>query len=271
VFAFLFSGSVWARPSGVAVKPGMVIWCLLAGVLAAGCTAPKATQTQPQTQVAQVSIAPPARPDFQEMLSITGIDLQVPQRGKAILVNIPSFELIAFEDGEPVLRSRVIVGRPAAGDMTPEMDTITSVVRFRPSWRPTPMMIRSGKYEDKIVRPGPRNPLGLLAIRLEPGMLIYLHGTNRPELFDREDRALSAGCVRVERWDELAAWVLGDTVDAVHGWANGRRTFDMETSGIPVLMRYFTVFPDADGNLQRYVDVYGLQPEPIVEAQSAIY
>ena len=30
--------------------------------------------------------------------------------------------------------------------------------------------------------------LGLLAIRLEPGMLIYLHGTNRPELFEKDAR-----------------------------------------------------------------------------------
>ena len=98
--------------------------------------------------------------------------------------------------------------------------------------------------------------LGLLAIRLEPGMLIYLHGTNRPELFDKQARALSGGCVRVERWDEVAAWVLDVDVDEVHRLANGDRTFDMETSGVPVMMRYFTEFPDAQGELQAYNDVY---------------
>lgn len=184
-----------------------------------------------------------------------GAHAGVPLKGKAIVVNIPSFELIAFEDGKPVLRSRVIIGKAATP--TPEMETETSVVRFRPTWRPTPTMVRSGKYKDRRWPAGPRNPLGLLAIRLEPGMLIYLHGTNKPQLFERDARALSHGCVRVERWDEVAAWVLGVDLDTVHGHANGRRTFDMETGGIPVLVRYMTKFPDAEGVMQEYPDIYG--------------
>ena len=179
----------------------------------------------------------------------------VPAQGKAILVNIPSFELIAFEDGLPVMRSRVIVGKPRT--QTPVMETETSVVRFRPTWTPTPRMIASGKYTPGTRPPGPRNPLGFLAIRLEPGMLIYLHGTNKPQLYDREMRALSHGCVRVERWDEVAAWVLDMAVEDVQSRAHGRRTFDMATSGIPVIMSYETWFPDENGFMREWPDVYG--------------
>ena len=178
----------------------------------------------------------------------------VPSRGKAILVNIPSFELIAFEDGRPVLRSRVIVGKPRTP--TPIMETETSVVRFRPTWTPTPSMIASGKYTPGTRPPGKRNPLGFLAIRLEPGMLIYLHGTNKPQLYDRERRALSHGCVRVERWDEVAAWVLGIPVEEVESHAYGRRTFDMDTGGVPVIVTYETWFPDANGIMRDWPDVY---------------
>lgn len=178
----------------------------------------------------------------------------VPQLGKAILVNIPSFELIAFEDGEPVLRSRVIVGKPATP--TPVMRTETSVVRFRPTWTPTPDMIRSGKYRPGTRPPGKRNPLGFLAIRLEPGMLVYLHGTNKPQLFDKEHRALSHGCVRVEKWDEVAAWVLDATVDEVHDHAFGRRTFDMSTDGIPVILSYQLRFPGPYGQVRDWSDIY---------------
>ncbi|MEM9059939.1 MAG: L,D-transpeptidase family protein [Pseudomonadota bacterium] len=186
----------------------------------------------------------------------------VPRHGKAILVNIPSFELIAFENGQPVLRSRVIVGKPSTP--TPIMLTETSVVRFRPTWTPTPRMIRSGKYRPGTRPPGKRNPLGFLAIRLAPGMLIYLHGTNKPQLYDRDKRALSHGCVRVEKWDEVAAWVLGTSVDDVHAHAYGRRTFDAQTDGIPVIMSYQLRFPDTNGVIRNWDDVYRRGTETVL-------
>ena len=196
----------------------------------------------------------------------------VPRRGKAILVNIPSYELIAFEDGKPVLRSRVIVG--SRKNRTPVMRTETSVVRFRPTWTPTPDMIRNEGIRPGTRPAGRRNPLGLLAIRLEPGMLIYLHGTNKPRLFNRERRALSHGCVRVEKWDEVAAWVLNASVEEVHKHAKGRRTFDMDTNFVPVILGYFTQFPDAEGNWQTYADVYRRghdgPPPPVVVEERAI-
>ncbi len=257
-----------SRPRSRPRRAGIV--AVLAGLALAGCAqqgpldetasapapaAPAALETPVDPAVAELASAPIPE-TYQDLMDRHAIPFQVPRQGKAILVNVPSYELIAFEDGEPVIRSRVIVGRDISGDRTPEMTTETSVVRFRPTWRPTPMMISRGDYQDKTWPPGPNNPLGLLAIRLEPGMLIYLHGTNRPELFDKQARALSGGCVRVERWDEVAAWVLDVDVDEVHRLANGDRTFDMETSGVPVMMRYFTEFPDAQGELQAYNDVY---------------
>ncbi|MEM7188305.1 MAG: L,D-transpeptidase family protein [Pseudomonadota bacterium] len=219
-------------------------------VLASACAGPKApeataTPTAPVQQAALRVEAPKPHP-----WAFAG----VPQIGRAILVNIPSYELIAFEDGEPVLRSRVIVGKPHTA--TPVMETETSVVRFRPTWTPTPDMIRSGKYTPGTRPAGKRNPLGLLAIRLEPGMLIYLHGTNKPHLFDREERALSHGCVRVEQWAEVAAWVLETDVDDVHKRAFGRRTHDVGTDHVPVIIGYHTEFPDAEGVMQTWSDVY---------------
>lgn len=177
----------------------------------------------------------------------------VPRYGRAILVNVPSAELIAFENGEPVLRSKVIVGKRRTP--TPIMDTETSVVRFRPTWTPTPRMVREG-YRPGTRRGGKGNPLGYLAIRLEPGMLIYLHGTNKPQLFERERRALSHGCVRVQKWDEVAAWVLETDVEEVRRRAFGRRTHDVGTNNVPVIIGYHLDFPNADGEMVTYPDVY---------------
>ena len=197
---------------------------------------------------------------FQRALDRHGIDLALPREGKAIVVNVPAFELIAFEDASPVMRSRVIVGTPR--NPTPIVDTATSVVRFRPSWRPTPAMVASGEYADRRWPPGRRNPLGLAAIRLGEGMLVYLHDTNRRGLFEREDRALSHGCIRVERWDAVIAWLLDWEIDAVHRAAEGGRTFDVATSGVPVLIRHHTRFPADDGTLERFPDLYGRDGAP---------
>ena len=111
-----------------------------------------------------------AGPRFQAALDALGVPLSLPPSGKAIVVNIPAFELIAFENAEPVLRSRVIVGTP--WHRTPVMTTHTTSVRFRPTWRPTPSMIASGEYRDRVWPPGPNNPLGHAAARLEEGLLV---------------------------------------------------------------------------------------------------
>ena len=194
---------------------------------------------------------------FQRHLNGLRVEYRVPLHGKAILVNIPAFELIAFENGEPSFRSPVIVGSPA--NPTPRLETHVTSVRFRPTWRPTPAMVASGEYRDRVWPPGRKNPLGLAAVRLEPGLLVYLHDTNRRELFDKPFRALSHGCIRVKRWDELSAWVLGIRLENVHTLANGRKTVDVTAPPIPVTLGYFTIFPDDDGSARFYEDVYGLQ------------
>ncbi|WP_050929740.1 L,D-transpeptidase family protein [Aestuariivita boseongensis] len=203
---------------------------------------------------------------FQEQLDQAGVAYQIPREGKAILINIPAFELIAFEEGEPVLRSRVIVGAPY--HRTPRLETYVTSVRFRPTWRPTPSMIASGEYADYVRPPGERNPLGLAAVRLQPGLLVYLHDTNRRELFEKEYRALSHGCVRVQQWDRLVAFVLGIELSRVHELANGTRTFDAPADPIPVTLGYFTRFPDPSGQVLEHPDIYGLNDQASLSASN---
>lgn len=192
---------------------------------------------------------------FQDRLDALSLPLILPE-GRAILVNIPSYELIAFEDGTPVLRSRVIVGKPET--RTPRIDTFTSAVIFWPSWRPTPEMIASGEVPDRTFPPGPDNPMGVLAIRLEPGLDVYMHDTNQRYLFAQERRAFSHGCIRVERWAALVAWLLDRDEEWVRAMATGPSTLRATTPFVPVLIRYFRTFPSADGTATIYPDVYSL-------------
>lgn len=242
--------------------------CALALIALAACAPPRAAPpAQAGAGETRASVETDRRSAFQKTLDRHGVALTLPETGKAILVNVPAFQLIAFEDAAPVIRSRVIVG--STRNPTPLMDTYASAVRFRPSWRPTPDMVRSGEYPDRRWPPGPRNPLGLAAIRLEPGLLVYLHDTNRRSLFGEEMRALSHGCIRVERWDEVIAWLLEIDLDEVRRHAGGRRTFDMPTPPVPVLIRYYTAFPADDGTLERFDDIYGLEPGPVAALDAA--
>ncbi|MEL7462801.1 MAG: L,D-transpeptidase family protein [Pseudomonadota bacterium] len=235
---------------------------LAVALAVSACAQPRAFAPTPQPQPAApepVAVAAKAETTrFQAMMDRHGVPMVAPKRGRAILVNIPSYELIALEDGEEAFRLPVIVGAPGADRETPVIDTVTSVARFLPTWRPTPTMIRTGAYEDGVRPPGRGNPLGLVALRLEPGMLVYLHDTNKPHLFERDRRALSWGCVRVEDIGRLITWALDLEPGDYEAFTAGRRTFDIPTLDlIPVMMRYYTSFPDASGTMLEHEDIYG--------------
>jgi murein L,D-transpeptidase YcbB/YkuD len=187
------------------------------------------------------------------MLRSHGIGADIPSRGKFVLVNIPSFELIALQDGVPVLRSKVVVGRPGAD--TPEMQTSMRALQFNPSWTPTPAMIRNEGA--RYTPPGPNNPLGRVLFDLENDELIYLHDTNEKGLFNRPQRALSHGCIRVEKPRALAAWVLGVPEQEIDAMIARGATYSVPLpESIPVSLAYHTQFPDEAGQVASYPDIY---------------
>ena len=164
----------------------------------------------------------------------------IPTQGKFVLVNIPSFELIALQDGAPVLRSRVVVGQPKT--TTPEMLSSMFALQFNPSWTPTPSMIRNEGLH--YMPPGPQNPLGRVMFDLDNDEFIYLHDTNEKALFNRAQRALSHGCVRVEQARALAAWALGVSEQEIDAMiAKGTYSVPLPEV-IPVSLAYYTQFPD---------------------------
>jgi murein L,D-transpeptidase YcbB/YkuD len=220
--------------------------CVLA---AAGCAAP-----EPPPPVAAVALTPePPASAYVATLRSQGIEAGGYARGKVILVNIPSFELIALQDGTPVLRSRVIVGRPAT--QTPELTSSMYAIQFNPAWTPTPSMIRNEGLH--YMPPGPDNPLGRMMFELDNDEFIYLHDTNEKYLFKRAQRALSHGCVRVEQARALAAWALDvrpEEIDAMI--AKGTYSVPLPQE-IPVSLVYHTRFPDDHDQAASYPDLYG--------------
>lgn len=112
--------------------------------------------------------------------------------------------------------------------------------------------------------PGPLNALGTLKIMFPNKYSVYLHDTPSHNLFSRDARDLSHGCIRLSEPVQMASWVLGGEES---GWgieavkevvASGkRRVVNLEQS-IPVHILYRTAVVSSDGKfIQFFEDVYG--------------
>jgi murein L,D-transpeptidase YcbB/YkuD len=199
-----------------------------------------------------------------ERLDDMGVDLS---QGRSILVNIAAAELIAYDGGIEVLRSRVIVG--GLRTRTPQLATYVTTVRFHPPWYVpasiAPEIRAAGtagfnQIGNRLIQPpGPANPLGPLRIGLENSDGIFLHGTNRPGLFARPGRALSHGCVRVERVRDLAAWLLDQNSASIDATLATGRTQDIHPhQEVQVALAYLTIWPDRNRQLMAHGDTYGM-------------
>jgi murein L,D-transpeptidase YcbB/YkuD len=234
----------------------MALLAAVAALATAGCVSTEQSTPLALTSDKTVSDGEMESPAgaYAGMLRSHGIDASIPSQGKFILVNIPSFELIALQDGVPVLRSRVVVGRP--GTTTPEMQSSMFALQFNPSWTPTPSMIRNEGL--RYMPPGPQNPLGRILFDLDNDEFIYLHDTNERALFNRPQRALSHGCIRVEQARALAAWALGASEAGIDAMIARGSTYSVPLpEAIPVSLAYHTQFPDEAGQVVSYPDIYG--------------
>ena len=112
-----------------------------------------------------------------------------------------------------------------------------------------------------VQRPGKLNALGTVKFLFPNDQSIYLHDTSTPELFDKEQRALSSGCVRVEKPRLLAEKLL----QSQDGWHRGRLDEAIEhnhtsririKNPVPVHLMYWTTWVDDEGQLQIRNDIY---------------
>jgi murein L,D-transpeptidase YcbB/YkuD len=116
-------------------------------------------------------------------------------------------------------------------------------------------------------RPGAANALGHVKFLFPNRHNVYLHDTPADSLFNRPARAFSHGCVRVERPEELARYVLRD-----HPEWDGERIRRAMYSGteshvklkekIPVHIVYFTVWVDDQGTAHFLPDPYKRDRKP---------
>ena len=106
--------------------------------------------------------------------------------------------------------------------------------------------------------PGRKNALGELKIMFPNKHSIYMHDTPAKNLFNSKQRAFSHGCVRLAKPRVMAAAVLGSTVSSIGSYiADGENKQRRLKQKIPVYISYFTAWPDSNGTVRYYGDVYG--------------
>lgn len=234
---------------------------------------------------------------------------QLPQEmpEKYIWVNLPGYYLHVHDSDSIVLRSKIICGKP--GTPTPTLTSdITDMVIY-PTWtvpesiikkemlpglkrnagylarkglnlynskgeRVDPSTINWSKYSKGIPfkiqqGSGDGNALGVIKFNFDNPHAVYLHDTNQRYLFKNGMRALSHGCVRVQEWMQLAAFIArndslqlakGDTLrytaDSISNWiANKERHRIAVKNKVPLYIRYFSC-EGIDGSIKFYDDIY---------------
>lgn len=118
--------------------------------------------------------------------------------------------------------------------------------------RPFPYVLRQ--------RPGAGNALGRVRFDMPNPFAIYLHDTSGRNLFERSERTLSHGCIRVDDPVGLAADLLANTQwtrDALQAEINTGATQAIRLDApLPIFILYITAAADADGVVYYADDVY---------------
>lgn len=236
-------------------------------------------------------------------------------KDKYVIVNIPSFRLRAV-DHDSVLEMNIGCGKN--NTKTPLLSSVIYRMDVNPKWnvpmsiiqkdiasrhagsksyfdrnnmyvmyrktgekipveRVTKSMLLSGDYR-VIQNGGEGNSLGRIIFRFPNNFSVFLHDTSNRDVFDRSNRGVSHGCVRVEKPFDLAVFLLANkdsllvdklrismdippqTPEGINLLNAGcKRPIGLLSvkPGVPVFITYFTMYPDKCGQMEIFPDVYG--------------
>lgn len=225
----------------------------------------------------------------------------IPSFNNGIFVNIPSYQLYYMRDGKQLLQSRVAVGRDDRRTPVMISRLSNVVVNPPWTVPPTilskdivPRLAKDPGYADKAgyeifdskgnkINPrsvnwasyvnsksipyrirqqaGDNAALGRYKFNMPSSNAIYLHDTPNHSVFSKSNRAISSGCVRVNKSDELASILLQEA-----GWSMDRKkkvlaskktTSANVKSDNPVYLYYVTAWVE-NGKVYTLPDIYNL-------------
>ncbi len=223
-----------------------------------------------------------------------------PYEKQFVWVNIPKYEMRVVENDTLVMKSRVIVGQP--DHQTPLLKSTIRYFLIFPYWTVPlsiatkeilPILKRDTSYlrrknfevldwKNRVVetpinwkkynknyfpwklrqRTGDENSLGILKFNFENKYGVYLHDTDNRRLFKREMRALSHGCVRLEKFIDFAKFLIRDDsrnypLDSLKmDLLKEEQKYVFIKRPIPIYINYFTAEVDDNNELFFFIDVY---------------
>lgn len=213
------------------------------------------------------------------------------------IINIPDYSLRVVQNSDTIRVHKVIIGRPSR--KTPVLSSKLTHLIFNPTWTVPPTILKKDIVPDAIKNrnyfssknitiydsnnrvvspwqwnarrarsyryvqsPGEENSLGLVKFIFPNRFTIYLHDTNTKGFFEKDIRALSSGCIRVQNPLELTEYLLDDS----EKW-NLEKIFEAistgKTSQVPINKEvyihilYWTAWSE-NGTLQFRDDLYSL-------------
>ncbi len=226
--------------------------------------------------------------------------LNVERGARHIYVNQADFSVSVIDNGEVTFWSRTVIGKNK--HRTQEFnDTMTHMV-VNPTWhvprsitteemlpklkrnpgalgssfqvmtrngtRVNPRFVDFSKFSQSSFpfiikqKPSGRNALGRVKFMFPNQFNIYLHDTPSKSLFNRDARAYSHGCVRVQKPFELAHVLLSPQSDNPKGLfqsvlGGGKERQLNLKAPVPIYLTYHSAWVDDEGQPQYRDDIYG--------------
>ena len=218
-----------------------------------------------------------------------------------IWVNLTDFTARIVDNDVVTFQTRSVIGANDQDRQSPEFSDVMEFMVINPSWyvprsiitkeylpqlQRNPNAVRHLEITDRRGRivnranvdftqfnrrnfpfamrqpPSRSNALGLVKFMFPNQYNIYLHDTPAKNLFSRETRAYSHGCIRLNDPFDFAYELLSKQSSDPVGYFQARLNSGSESrvdldEPVPVHLVYRTAFTDALGNLQFRRDVYG--------------
>ena len=204
-------------------------------------------------------------------------------QGILIIVNIPEFAVYVDSGKNILFKMDVVVG--TEGHNTTMFSGNVSQIVFSPYWNIPPSIVKkevlpglrrhknylkknnmeiTGKEGGLPVvrqRPGEQNALGKVKFLFPNSFNIYMHDTPEKGSFNRSERDLSHGCIRLSDAPKMANYLLRNSnewspekiKDAMN---SGKEQFVKLKDPVPVIITYYTAWVDNKGVLHFADDIY---------------
>ena len=189
-------------------------------------------------------------------------------------VNTAANSLVYLKDGQPAWTSLTVTGSPR--NKTPALGGSFKQLVVNPPWNvpdgiakeevlpkgqayldANDMYVTEGRV---VQRPGPKAALGQVKFDMQNPHAIYLHDTPTKSAFDRDERHLSHGCVRVQGAVEFARLLATDAGKGAEfdaALASGQTKVVELGHDVPVRLLHHTAYVDGEGRIAFTNDPYG--------------